>query len=133
MTEKLKSFLEQNVELMDSDLKQFLAKGLYVLYPADFEELISILTKLNVNFEDARLQLIKNKLGFIFPVVTDGTPLIDVIHDHILDERRTTTFFGLNVLELFRFIQAHEDEWKDDMHLEVNRYSNVIVRTNYAN
>ena len=123
----LKDFIEHNSNLLETDLRAFLGKALVRLRGTVFEELISMLTEAGVDFDVERTRMILNKLGFIFPVVEDETPLTDVIKDHLLS-RGTKTFFGLTVHELVDLIQENEDIFKHDMYTEtINGI--VIVRT----
>lgn len=123
----LKDFIEHNSELLENDLRKFLGKALVRLRGSIFEELIYMLEDAQIDFEDHRTQMLINKFGFIFPVVEDYTPLIDVIKEHLIS-RGTQTFFGLLPSDIIEFIKLHEDRWKDDMHLEEHQ-GILMVRT----
>lgn len=127
MNKDVRHFIEVNNELIDTDLKTFLAKGLVKLRGSLFEELVSILTESNIDFRKEQEELIVNKLSFIFPIVEDQTAISDVIKDHLLSHR-TTTFFGLTLQELIDFIEEHEQSWSDDMRIE-SFYGILKVRT----
>lgn len=123
----LKDFIEHNSELLENDLRKFLGKALVKLRGTVFEELIQMLEDAQIDFEDHRTQMLINKLGFIFPVVEDYTPLIDVLKDSLLSAG-ATTFFGLPLHNLVDFVKFYEDRWKDDMHLE-EHLGILMVRT----
>ena len=127
MNNNVKGFIELNNELLDTDLKTFLAKGIVKLRGSLFEELVSVLEESKIDFSNEREQLLTNKLSFIFPVVEDDTAVSDVVKDHLLSYR-TTTFFGLTLQELIDFIEEHEQSWSDDMRLE-SFYGILKVRT----
>lgn len=127
MNNNVKDFIQLNNELLDTDLKMFLAKGIVKLHGSVFEELVSILEESKIDFSNEREQLLTNKLSFIFPIVEDGTAVADVVKDHLLSYR-TTTFFGLTLQELIDFIEEHEQSWSDDMWLE-SFYGILKVRT----
>ena len=117
MNDNVKHFIELNSELLDTNLKTFLAKGIVKLRGTWFEELVSVLEASNINFTEEREQLLINKLSFIFPIVEDGTTVSEVVKDHLLSYR-TTMFFGLTLQELIDFIEEHEQSWSDDMWIE---------------
>lgn len=123
----LKDFIEHNSELLENDLRMFLGKALTRLRGTIFEELIYMLEDAQINFEDHRTQMLINKLGFIFPVVEDHTPLIDVIKEHLMS-RGAQTFFGLLPSDIINFIKQHEDKWSEDMRLE-EHLGILMVRT----
>ena len=123
----LKDFIEHNSNLLETDLRKFLAKALVRLRGTVFEELIYMLKDAQIDFDDHRTRMLINKLGFIFPVVEDYTPLIDVIKEHLIS-RGAQTFFGLLPSDIIEFIKLHEDQWKDDMHLE-EHLGILMVRT----
>ena len=124
----LKDFIEHNSELLENDLRKFLGKALVRLRGSVFEELIYMLEDAQIDFDAHRTQMLINKLGFIFPVVEDNTPLIDVLTKHLLS-KDTTTFFGLSTRQLFDFVLFYQNKWSDDMHLaKINGI--VRVRTN---
>ena len=123
----LKDFIEHNSELLEDDLRAFLGKALVRLRGTVFEELIYMLEDAQIDFDAHRTQMLINKLGFIFPVVEDYTPLIDVIKEHLMS-RGGQTFFGLLPSDIIEFIKLHEDKWKDDMHLE-KHLGILMVRT----
>ena len=123
----LKNFIEQNSELLENDLRKFLGKALVRLRGTVFEELIYMLEDAHIYFEDHRTQMLINKLGFIFPVVEDYTPLTDILKEHLLS-RGSTTFFGLPLHDLVDFVVFYKDTWKDDMYLE-EHLGILMVRT----
>ena len=123
----LKDFIEHNSELLENDLRKFLGKALVRLRGSIFEELIYMLEDAQIDFEDHRTQVLINKLGFIFPVVEDYKPLIDVIKEHLMS-RGVQTFFGLRSSDIINFVRFYEDRWKDDMHLEEHQ-GILMVRT----
>ena len=113
----LKDFIEHNSELLETDLRKFLGKALVRLRGTLFEELIFMLQNADIDIGEHRGHMLINKLGFIFPIVENETPLFDVIKEHLLS-RGAQTFFGLTPYELLEFICHNEDKWKDDMWLE---------------
>lgn len=123
----LKDFIEHNSKLLETDLRKFLGKALVRLRGTVFEELIFMLKDADIDISDHRDHMLINKLGFIFPVVEDGTPLLDMIHEHLMS-RGAGTFFGLTPYELHEFVCHNEVKWQDDMHLEDVR-GTIIVRT----
>lgn len=123
----LKDFIEHNSELLENDLRAFLGKALVRLRGTVFEELIHMLEDAQIEFDTHRTQMLINKLGFIFPIVEDYTPLIDVIREHLMS-RGAQTFFGLRPADIIEFIKLHEDQWKDDMYLE-EHLGILMVRT----
>ena len=123
-----KDFIEKNIDLLDTNLRQFLGKALTKLKGAPFEDIVFTLKNAGIDIHEHRDQMLINRLGFIFPIVEDRTPLFDVIHDHVL-LRGAGTFFGMTPFELLEFIYAHEDSWKDDMWLEEDIPGITIVRT----
>ena len=124
----LKDFLKNNGDLLDTDLRKFLGKALVRLRGTTFEELIHILEDAQIDVDKHRARMLINKLGFIFPVVDDNTPLVDVIKEHLMS-RGATTFFGLSLQDLIDFVKRHEAEWADDMYLE-EPFGILVVRTN---
>ena len=116
-----------NSELLENDLRKFLGKALVRLRGTVFEELIYMLEDAHIYFEDHRTQMLINKLGFIFPVVEDYTPLTDILKEHLLS-RGSTTFFGLPLHDLVDFVVFYKDTWKDDMYLE-EHLGILMVRT----
>lgn len=124
----LKDFIEHNSNLLETDLRKFLGKALSRLRGTVFEELIFMLQNANIDIGEHRDHMLINKLGFIFPVVEDKTPLFDMIHEHLLS-RGAGTFFGMTPFEILEFIYKHESEWKDDMWLEEDVPGITIVRT----
>ena len=131
MTPEVKQFIEKNASLLDSSLKLFFGKASTILPPVVFEQLIETMSEANIEFDDVRTELLKNKFSFIFPTVVDYTPLVDVIFDNLLYHKDVSTYFGLTIFQLVKFVEKYADHWQDDMHLEVNRYSNIVVRTDY--
>lgn len=131
MTPEVKQFIEKNASLLDSSLQLFFGKASTILPPVVFEQLIETMSDANIEFDDIRTELLKNKFSFIFPTVVDYTPLVDVIFDNLLYHKDVSTYFGLTIFQLVKFVEKYADHWKDDMHLEVNRYSNIVVRTDY--
>ena len=125
----LKDFIEYNSELLENDLRKFLGKALVRLRGTVFEELIYMLEDAHIYFEDHRTQMLINKLGFIFPVVEDYTPLTDILKEHLLS-RGSTTFFGLPLHDLVDFVVFYKDTWKDDMYLE-EHLGILMVRTKH--
>ena len=123
----LKDFIEHNSELLENDLRKFLGRALVRLRGSIFEELIYMLEDAQIDFEDHRTQMLINKFGFIFPVVEDYTPLIDVIKEHLIN-RGVQTFFGLSPSDIINFVGFYKDKWKDDMHLE-EHLGILMVRT----
>lgn len=123
----LKDFIEHNSEILENDLRKFLGKALVRLRGTVFEELIQMLEDAHIYFEDHRTRMLINKLGFIFPVVEDYTPLIDVIKEHLMS-RGAQTFFGLLPSDIIEFIELHEDQWRNDMYLEEHQ-GILMVRT----
>ena len=123
----LKDFIEHNSNLLETDLRKFLGKALVRLRGTIFEELVFMLQNADIDIGEHRGQMLINKLGFIFPVVEDETPLFDVIKEHLLS-RGAQTFFGLTPYELLEFICHNEIKWKDDMRLE-DVAGTLIVRT----
>ena len=123
----LKDFIEHNSELLEDDLRAFLGKALVRLRGSIFEELIYMLEDAQIDFDAHRTQMLINKLGFIFPVVEDYTPLTDMLKEHLLS-RGATTFFGLPLHDLVDFVVFYKDKWKDDMHLE-EHLGILMVRT----
>ena len=123
----LKDFIEHNSELLENDLRMFLGKALVRLRGTVFEELIRMLEDAHIYFEDHRTQMLINKLGFIFPIVEDYTPLTDVLKEHLFS-RGTTTFFGLPLHDLVDFVVFYKDKWKEDMYLE-EHHGILMVRT----
>lgn len=124
----LKDFLKNNEDLLDTDLRKFLGKALVRLRGTTFEELIHMLKDAQIDVDKHRTRMLINKLGFIFPVVEDNTPLVDVIKEHLMS-RGATTFFGLSLQDLIDFVKRHESEWADDMYLE-EPLGILMVRTN---
>ena len=124
----LKDFIEHNSNLLETDLRAFLGKALVRLRGTVFEELIFMLKNADIDISDHRDRMLINKLGFIFPVVEDKTPLFDMIHERLMS-RGARTFFGMTPFEIFEFICKHEAEWKDDMWLEEDTPGTTIVRT----
>ena len=124
----LKDFIEHNSELLETDLRKFLGKALARLRGSVFEDLVFMLKNADIDISEHREHMLINKLGFIFPVVEDGTLLFDMIHEHLLS-RGAGTFFGMTSFEILEFIYKHESEWKDDMWLEEPKPGITIVRT----
>lgn len=131
MTPEVKQFIEKNASLLDSSLQLFFGKASTILPPVVFEQLVETMSDANIEFDDIRTELLKNKFSFIFPTVVDYTPLVDVIFDNLLYHKDVSTYFGLTIFQLVKFVEKYADYWQDDMHLEVNRYSNIVVRTDY--
>lgn len=123
----LKDFIEHNSELLESDLRKFLGKALVRLRGTIFEELVFMLKNADIDISDHRERMLINRLGFIFPVVEDKTPLFDVIFESLIS-RGASTFFGMTPFEILDFIYKHEYEWKDDMRLE-DVAGTLVVRT----
>ena len=123
----LKDFIERNSDLLESDLRTFLGKAFVRLRSTKFEELIYMLENANIHFEDHRTQMLIHKLGFIFSIVKDYTPLTDILKDHLLSTG-ATTFFGLPLHDLVDFVVFYKDKWKDDMYLEEHQ-GILMVRT----
>lgn len=123
----LKDFIEHNSNLLETDLRKFLGKALVKLRGTVFEELVFMLKNADIDISDHRDHMLINKLGFIFPVVEDKTPLFDVIFESLIS-RGAGTFFGMTPFEILEFIYKHESEWKDDMRLE-DVAGTLIVRT----
>lgn len=124
----LKDFIEHNSDLLENDLRKFLGKALVRLRGRVFEELIYMLEDAHIEFDTHRTQMLINKLGFIFPVVEDYTPLADVLKDSLFNSG-ATTFFGLPLYDIVKFVEFYKDKWKDDMHLE-EHLGILMVRTN---
>ena len=124
----LKDFIEHNSTLLETDLRKFLGKALVRLRGPVFEDLVFMLKNADIDISDHRDHMLINKLGFIFPVVEDRTPLFDMIHEHLLS-RGASTFFGMTPFEILEFICKHESEWKYDMWLEEDVPGITIVRT----
>ena len=124
----LKDFIEHNSELLENDLRKFLGKALVTLRGTVFEELIQMLEEAQIDFRAHRKQMLINKLGFIFSMIEDNTPLIDVLTKHLLING-ATTFFGLSTRALFDFVLFYQDKWSDDMHL-AKIHGIIRVRTN---
>lgn len=124
----LTDFIEHNSDLLDTDLRKFLGKALVRLSSPVFEELIFMIKNADIDISDHIENMLINKLGFIFPIVEDKTPLFDMIHEQLLSSG-AETFFGMTLFELLEFICKHESEWKDDMWLEGNDTGTKIVRT----
>lgn len=123
----LKDFIERNSELLETDLRKFLGKALVRLRGSVFEELIYMLEDAQIDFDTHRTQMLINRLGFIFPIIEDHTPLIDVIKEQILSVG-AKTFFGLLPSDIIDFVRFYEDRWRDDMHLE-EHLGILMVRT----
>lgn len=119
ITQGVKKYIEQNIDLLETDKRKFLAKALTRMLSEEFEELITCLEQSNIPLEPDRSLLIINKLGFIFPVVEDGTPLQDVVDEKLIG-RYVKTFFGMSTKQIVDFIIDNQDEWKYDMELYDN-------------
>ena len=117
LTDTVKRFIENNQDLLETEFDRFISKGYTVLNADEFENLVEVLTSSKIDFEKQRDRIITNRLGFLFPLVDDGTPLTDFIIDVILSPK-TRTFFGLSVKELADFIRANEQAWEHDMYLD---------------
>ena len=124
----LKDFIEHNSNLLETDVRKFLGKALVRLTSPVFEDLVFMLKNADIDISDHRDHMLINKLGFIFPVVEDKTPLYDLIHEHLLSSG-AGTFFGMTPFEILEFIYKHESEWKDDMWLEEAVPGITLVRT----
>ena len=125
LTDTVKRFIENNQELLEADFDNFLSKGYAILPDKEFENFVEVLISSKIDFEKQRDRIITNRLGFLFPLVDDGTPLTDFIIDIILSPK-TRTFFGLSVKELADFIRANEQAWEHDMYLDTLAGATII-------
>ena len=125
---ELKYFIEHNSNLLETDLRSFLGKALVRLRGPVFEDLVFMLKNADIDISYHRDHMLINKLGFIFPVVEDKTPLFNMIHERLMS-KGAGTFFGMTPFEILEFIYKHEAEWKDDMWLEEELPGITIVRT----
>lgn len=132
MNEDVKRFIESNPELLNNDLKLFIAKASNRLNGQQTEELMLALADAGIDFKEVSFLLLHNHLNFLFPTIGDKTSLEDFIK-YDLCRYRCSTYLGLTRSELENYIITNAEKFSDDMFLEVDSEGQTIIRTNYDN
>ena len=115
----LKDFIEKNQELLDVDLKGFIARSRGRLTGKDSEALISVLREANIDIESILDTLLVNHLQFVFSTVNPGTSLMEFVsYDLITMHGDRVTYYGKTSTQLANFILENQSKFSDDVSFE---------------
>ena len=125
----LKDFIEKNQELLDVDLKGFIARSRWILTGKDFEALISVLREANIDIESILDTLLVNHLQFVFSTVNPGTSLMEFVsYDLITMHGDRVTYYGKTSTQLANFILENQSKFSDDVSFEKDFQGIYILR-----
>jgi hypothetical protein len=129
MTDVLQHFIEKNQDLIDIDLKGFIAKSRWNLTGKDSEALISVLREADIDIESILDTLLVNHLQFVFPTVNPGTSLMEFVsYDLITMHGDRVTYYGKTSTQLANFILENQSKFSDDVSLEKDFQGIYILR-----
>lgn len=131
MTPEVQNYIEKNSNLLESDLRAFIAKSRWSLNNKNAETLVAVLKEAEVDVTDILKSLLLKHLDFVFETVNDGTSLMQFIGDQLYIEGNQTTDYGFTANELKQLILDNQDMFKDTMYLEKDFAGLYIIRTNY--
>lgn len=130
MNERIIKYINDNSDLLNTNIRHFIATAMWRLLPKDVEELVIMLKAAELSVDSSIDELIQNHLSFVFSVVNDRTPLMQVISDGIIHPS-CRTYLGRTSSDLKQFIIDNQEKWDSDMTLEKDDHGTYIVRTNY--
>ena len=117
MTLEVQNYIEKNSNLLESDLKAFIAKSRWSLSSKNAENLVYVLKEAKVDITDILKSLLLKHLQFVFETVNDGTPLMEFIGYQLYMEGNQTTDYGFTANELKQLILDNQEMFKDTMYL----------------